>query len=199
MSDWDKYIDQIVHKLNEDETEFEVMDVCSSAAIYGKDGTCWAYSEKMPELKCYVHEIDGMGEIIKVKVNELELAIKAGEGEKESGRGRKRERKKASGKERWRERKRRRKDAGAKNAKERTREGNNAGEKEKQERERERETRARQNNERERRKCSNNGALWKSFEEAIAWHPRTQRRRRSPHTCRLLSSWRARCPFNNMF
>ena len=85
MSDWDKYIDQIVHKLNEDETEFEVMDVCSSAAIYGKDGTCWAYSEKMPELKCYVHEIDGMGEIIKVKVNELELAIKAGEGEKRFG------------------------------------------------------------------------------------------------------------------
>ena len=85
MSDWDKYVDQILHKMNEDETEFEVSDVCSHAAIYGRDGTCWAYSEKMPELKCYTHEIDGMGEVVKVEVNELENAIKAGEGEKRFG------------------------------------------------------------------------------------------------------------------
>ena len=85
MSDWDKYVDQILHKLNEDETEFDVTGVCTHGAIYGRDGTCWAYSENMPELKCYTHEIDGMGEIIKVEVNELENAIKAGEGEKRFG------------------------------------------------------------------------------------------------------------------
>ena len=85
MSDWDKYIDQILHKINEDETDFDVMNVCSHAAIYGKDGTCWAYSEKFPELKVYTHEIDNLGTIEKVEVNELELAIRAGNGETRLG------------------------------------------------------------------------------------------------------------------
>ena len=83
MSDWDQYVDQILHKLDYDKNEWIVQNICSAAAIYGHDGTCWAYSEKFPELKTYQHDIEDMaGNVVPCTVNEVEIAKKVGDGQR---------------------------------------------------------------------------------------------------------------------
>ena len=87
MSTWDKYIDQILHKCDFDTNEWEAKNVCSHAAIYGLDetGSCWAYSENMPELKSYTKIVETMEGEKDVHVNELMLVVKAGQGKKDFG------------------------------------------------------------------------------------------------------------------
>ena len=77
-------IDQIIHKYDFDSNKIAVKDICSAAAIYGKDGHCWAYSSGFPELKAYDFVVEGMTEAenVKVYVNELEVACKAADGER---------------------------------------------------------------------------------------------------------------------
>ena len=53
MSEWNEYINQILGKLNFDTNEWIATNVCTAAAIYGHDGSCWAYSEHFPELTSY--------------------------------------------------------------------------------------------------------------------------------------------------
>ena len=53
--------------------------MCSAAAIYGHDGSCWAFSPNFPELKTYDFEIEDMGgNKSTVAVNEVEIAKKVG-------------------------------------------------------------------------------------------------------------------------
>jgi hypothetical protein len=39
---------------------YTLENVCSAAAIYGVDGSCWAFSPNFPELKDYPFELEGM-------------------------------------------------------------------------------------------------------------------------------------------
>ena len=79
MAEWQTYIDQILHRLDYDTNEWLVNDVCSAAAIYGHDGSCWAFSPNFPELTVYDHEIEDMGgNKTMVAVNEIEVAKKVG-------------------------------------------------------------------------------------------------------------------------
>lgn len=56
-------------------------NVCSAAAIYGQDGTPWAYSPNFPELKTYEFSLEDMdGSSKNVTVDEIQCAIKAAEG-----------------------------------------------------------------------------------------------------------------------
>jgi len=81
MSEWDEYINQVMHKMNYDTNEYDVQNVCSAVAIYGHDGTCWAFSPTFPELKTYDHEIEDMGgNKTNVSGNEVEIMKKVGEG-----------------------------------------------------------------------------------------------------------------------
>ena len=67
--------------MNYDTNEWVKENVCSAAAIYGNDGTCWAYSPNFPELLTYDFELEGMdGGKQNVSVNEVQCAIKASEG-----------------------------------------------------------------------------------------------------------------------
>ena len=55
--------------------------VCSAAAIYGLDGSCWAFSPNFPELKDYPFELEGMdGGKQTIQVSELGSAIAAANG-----------------------------------------------------------------------------------------------------------------------
>ena len=81
MSEWATYIDQIISKLDYDTNEWKAQNVCSDAAIYGHDGTCWAFSPTFPELLTYDHEIEDLGgNKTPVNVNEVEIAKAAAEG-----------------------------------------------------------------------------------------------------------------------
>ena len=53
MSEWDTYIDQIINKYDFTTNAVSLGNVCSAAAIYGNDGSCWAYSAAFPELTSY--------------------------------------------------------------------------------------------------------------------------------------------------
>ncbi len=60
---------------------YSAENVCSAAAIYGLDGSAWAWSPTFPELTTYEFPLEGMdGSIKNVTVNEIECAIKAAEG-----------------------------------------------------------------------------------------------------------------------
>lgn len=80
MTEWQQYVDQIVHELDYDTNEWKDSNVCSAAAIYGFDGSCWAYTAEFPELKEIEVEVDGMDGVKKVTVNEITCAIEAGKG-----------------------------------------------------------------------------------------------------------------------
>ncbi len=58
MAEWQQYVDQILHKMNYDTNTWTKENVCSAAAIYGADGTCWAYSPTFPELLSYTFELE---------------------------------------------------------------------------------------------------------------------------------------------
>ena len=76
MGDWQVYVDQIIHKFDYDTNEWADENVCSAAAIYGVDGSCWAFTPEFPELKEIEIDIDGT----KIPVNEITCAIEAGKG-----------------------------------------------------------------------------------------------------------------------
>lgn len=58
-----------------------IENVCTDAAIYGDDGSPWAFSQNFPELKTYEHDLEGMGgEVKKVSVDEVQCCIKAAQG-----------------------------------------------------------------------------------------------------------------------
>ena len=60
---------------------YSAENVCSAAAIYGLDGSAWAWSPTFPELSTYEFPLEGMdGSVKNVTVNEIECAIKAAEG-----------------------------------------------------------------------------------------------------------------------
>ena len=60
---------------------YTLENVCSAAAIYGLDGSCWAFSPNFPELKDYPFELEGMdGGKQTIQVSELGSAIAAANG-----------------------------------------------------------------------------------------------------------------------
>ena len=73
-----------MNKYDFDTNKIVLKDVCQAAAIYGKDGHCWAYSSGFPELKAYNFTVEGMtaAENEDVYVNELEVAVKAADGDR---------------------------------------------------------------------------------------------------------------------
>ena len=65
---------------------FTVTGMCQEAAIYGLDGSAWAWSPGFPELKSYTFPMEGLdGSITNVEVNELQTAIDASKGIRTSG------------------------------------------------------------------------------------------------------------------
>ena len=59
MSDWQQYVDQVIHKFDYDTNTWADEDVCEAAAIYGHDGAAWAWTPTFPELKEISVEVDG--------------------------------------------------------------------------------------------------------------------------------------------
>ena len=80
MGDWQQYIDQVIHQLDYDTNEWIRENVCSEAALYGTDGSCWAFSPGFPELKQYDFQAEQEdGSMKSVAIDELQCAIKATE------------------------------------------------------------------------------------------------------------------------
>ena len=84
MSDWDTYIDQILNKYDFATNEIVKSNMCTAAAIYGNDGSCWAYSAAFPELTTYDFVVEGMceSENQTVTVNEVDAATKVANGDR---------------------------------------------------------------------------------------------------------------------
>ena len=56
-------------------------NVCTVAAIYGQDGSAWAWSPTFPELTTYEFPLEGMdGSVKNVPINEIDCALKAAGG-----------------------------------------------------------------------------------------------------------------------
>lgn len=86
MADWQTYIEQIRNKMDYNTNTYTTTNVCTEAAIYGLDGSAWAWSEGFPELKSYDYPMEGMdGSITNVPVNELQTAIDASQGKRTPG------------------------------------------------------------------------------------------------------------------
>lgn len=49
-----------MHKMDYDTNTYKIENVCSAVAIYGVDGSAWAFSPNFPELKDYDFELEGM-------------------------------------------------------------------------------------------------------------------------------------------
>lgn len=47
---WMEYINQIVNKIDFEDNSIVAEGVCENAAIYGQDGSAWAWSPTFPEL-----------------------------------------------------------------------------------------------------------------------------------------------------
>jgi len=78
---WMEYIDQVLNKLNYETNEWTVRGACDAAAIYGLDGSAWAWSPNFPELKSYDFPLEDMGgNVTNIAVDEIQCAIKASEG-----------------------------------------------------------------------------------------------------------------------
>lgn len=76
-----EYVQQVLDKMNFDTGEYVETGVCESAAIYGLDGSAWAWSPNFPELTAYEFTLEGMGdESTIVHVDEIQCAIGAGKG-----------------------------------------------------------------------------------------------------------------------
>ena len=80
MGDWETFIDQIINKYDYDTNTVKNTNLCVAAAIYGKDGNCWAASKDFPELWTYKYEIDDWGTKITEMVDEVQCCVKAAEG-----------------------------------------------------------------------------------------------------------------------
>ena len=75
------YINQIVNKMDYNTNSYSAENVCAAAAIYGLDGSAWAWSPTFPELTTYEFPLEGMdGSVKNVTVDEIQAAIKAAEG-----------------------------------------------------------------------------------------------------------------------
>lgn len=78
---WMEYIDQVLHKFDYNTNDWAQRGVCSAAAIYGLDGSAWAWSPEFPELKAYDYPQEDMaGNVTNIPVDEIQCAIKAAEG-----------------------------------------------------------------------------------------------------------------------
>jgi len=82
MSEWQSYIDQIVNKMDYNTNEFSVTGICDEAAIYGHDGSAWAWSPGFPELKVSSFTVEGMtaADTKTHQVDEFQCALKAADG-----------------------------------------------------------------------------------------------------------------------
>lgn len=57
---WMEYINQIVNKMDYNTNTYSVEGICDAAAIYGFDGSAWAWSPTFPELLSQSVTIEGM-------------------------------------------------------------------------------------------------------------------------------------------
>lgn len=81
---WNDYCLQVVHKMNYDTNQYEVENLCDSAAIYGLDGAAWAWTPGFPEINAYTFTIEGMSaaDSKKVEVDEFQNILKAAGGDR---------------------------------------------------------------------------------------------------------------------
>lgn len=78
---WMEYIQQVLDKMDFNSGEYTETGVTNAAAIYGLDGSAWAWSPNFPELSSYEFPLEDMsGAVTNIPVNEIECAIKASEG-----------------------------------------------------------------------------------------------------------------------
>tara|TARA_B100000787_G_scaffold66146_1_gene48530 strand:- start:78 stop:584 length:507 start_codon:yes stop_codon:yes gene_type:complete len=84
MAEWNTYIEQITSKYDFETNAVTLGNVCDAAAIYGNDGSCWAYSANFPELTSYQFVVEGMTESENqtVDVNEVDAATKVANGDR---------------------------------------------------------------------------------------------------------------------
>ena len=82
MGDWQQYVDQIIHKFDYDTNTYTLENVCKAAAIYGHDGSCWAFTPEFPELvRDRKISLEGLGDAKEEHtIDEIECAIEAGKG-----------------------------------------------------------------------------------------------------------------------
>ena len=86
MADWQSYIDQVINKMDYNTNTYSIEGACTEAAIYGNDGSAWAWSPGFPELKIYQFPMEGMdGSITNVEVNEFATILAASQGKRTSG------------------------------------------------------------------------------------------------------------------
>ena len=80
-SGWEGYVHMTLHKYNKKKQQYTKQNVCTHAAIFGKDGVAWAVSDKFPELKEYMRmqTMDDGGEA-EIKVDEFECVYGAAGG-----------------------------------------------------------------------------------------------------------------------
>ena len=79
---WMEYINQILNKMDYNTNTYTITGVCDAAAIYGQDGSAWAWSPNFPELSLRDFKIEGMTDADTkiVKVDEFQCALKSSEG-----------------------------------------------------------------------------------------------------------------------
>jgi len=78
---WMEYIGQVLNKMDFGTGQWTEEGVCEAAAIYGLDGSAWAWSPNFPELTTYDFTVEGMGDEKEiVSVDEIQCAIGAGNG-----------------------------------------------------------------------------------------------------------------------
>ncbi len=83
MSGWEDYVNQIINKMNYDTNEYDVTNMCASAAIYGFDGTLWASAGDWKGVSSYEFDLEDMtGNIQKVPVDEFQCLMKAADGDR---------------------------------------------------------------------------------------------------------------------
>lgn len=79
---WQQYVDQVMHQLDYDTNQWVKENICSAVAIYGDDGSCWAYSPTFPELTTYTHTVEYGAEKESFEINEHFCCIEATKGVK---------------------------------------------------------------------------------------------------------------------
>lgn len=81
---WMEYINQIVNKMDFETNTYSVEGICEAAAIYGHDGSAWAWSPTFPELLNTSVTIEGMSaaDTKTVQVDEFQCALKAAGGDR---------------------------------------------------------------------------------------------------------------------
>jgi hypothetical protein len=81
---WMEYINQIMNKMDYDTNSYSVENIVDAAAIYGLDGSAWAWSPNFPELLTRSVTIEGMSDADTktIDVNEFDCALKAAGGDR---------------------------------------------------------------------------------------------------------------------